>query len=331
MLRPFICTAVAAFALSAAAQKSDCAPNLIGHNVCEDIEGIAAELSRSLPLKVAENLDMVQATADGVRLRITYRLSSDAITQLRNTENAAYITAWKRQAFASVCQTDPTSALLGLGGEIDLVYQAPDQGRVLNFTLSTLQCAVEGFPVDAEAQEMDEGEPMPPAPPPVDKFSGPGWVKDVPNPTYERYRSTFSTGMETSPEIVSHRVKPSMLKVWGAAFRLENVIGSALAKEQFEHGEFDPDFWSLDLDYLGDEYIMHAERFIDVRTREHGDAVKRQIDREADDKDLIARSGWGGIVARGVAILLDWRGLLALLLAWMTYNLIRESRAAKTP
>lgn len=92
-----------------------------------------------------------------------------------------------------------------------------------------------------------------------------------------------------------------------SAFRTENLIGSAIATElapQYRvdmYGRptqflYEADFDPLDADYLSG-YEEYADRFATVLTRQQGEALKNNIDRETADREILARSGIPGFVA----------------------------------
>jgi hypothetical protein len=153
------------------------------------------------------------------------------------------------------------------------------------------------------------GQDLAPAPPAAPKSTG--WVQG-PNPTYDNFRFTTLPGMEAAPETINGMetrgivAKPSGAEVWGAAFRLENVVGSMLSREQNPDplATFDPDF-----DPLSDENLEgfedFSDRFIDVRSALQSEALKRQITREMQDRETLMRAGLGGVGAMLVAGTVD--------------------------
>lgn len=158
--------------------------------------------------------------------------------------------------------------------------------------------------MNSEAEPPALPQAQTPAPNP-----GKGWVSG-PNPTYDNFRLTTLPGMEAAPETVNGMetrgvvTKPNGGEVWGAAFRLENVVGSMLAREQMPLAAWTPDFDPLSNENL-EGYENFADRFIDTRSPEQSEILKRQIDRELADRDTIARAGFGGVGAAMVAGILD--------------------------
>lgn len=167
---------------------------------------------------------------------------------------------------------------------------------------------------DAEAQEggaePQNGQQIIPETIPAAPNAPRGFETGKPNPTYEQFQATTVPGMEAAPEQVSgletsgQITKPNGDAVWGAAFRLENVVGSMLSKEKTDFGEWEEGFNPLDPEHL-EGYEQFADRFIDARTPTRMEQIKRQIDRELRDRDIIHRSGWDGIGAMLVAGTVD--------------------------
>ena len=100
-----------------------------------------------------------------------------------------------------------------------------------------------------------------------------------------------------------------------AAFRLENLIGSTWARESadlYERDAFgqvsglaiDEAFNPMtDENLAGYEHV--ASRFVDVHTPQQNEALKRNIDREQADRDVIERAGVAGFAATLAAGTLD--------------------------
>ncbi|WP_290494523.1 LPD23 domain-containing protein [Hyphomonas sp. UBA4494] len=157
----------------------------------------------------------------------------------------------------------------------------------------------------AAAAELAAPEPEPEAP-----ALPKGFVPAASNPTYDQFRATTVPGMEAAPELVSGMetngtiARPDGGAVWGAAFRLENVVGSWLSKEKVDYGEWEEGFNPLDQANL-EGYEQHADRFIDARTSTRMEQIKRQIDRETADRETLARSGLGGVGAQIIAGTID--------------------------
>lgn len=96
-------------------------------------------------------------------------------------------------------------------------------------------------------------------------------------------------------------VAPSADDVIGAAFRQENVIGS-LISHQWAGGERDPNYNPWD-DIAGTPYEADWEKFVAVGNKGQTEALKRQIDMEAADRNtLAAAGGWGLLASIGAGV-----------------------------
>jgi len=93
----------------------------------------------------------------------------------------------------------------------------------------------------------------------------------------------------------------STKEVIKAAFRTENTVGSFLSND-VERSKINPDFDPFD-DIEGFE--QYATSFVDTNTPEEVQAVKNQITRENQDKELLDQSGWVGTSASLAAGILD--------------------------
>lgn len=96
---------------------------------------------------------------------------------------------------------------------------------------------------------------------------------------------------------------PGTLETLGAAYRQENVIGSALARHQPPRKtdeNYDP--WA---DIKGTEYEQHFERFADMYSADDGQALKAQIDMETKDREILNASGWVGTATSMLAAVTD--------------------------
>ena len=100
---------------------------------------------------------------------------------------------------------------------------------------------------------------------------------------------------------------PDFSETFGAAFRTENMIGSAASSEAYgaDIGNIDYDFdpWAR---IANTPYEPYYEQFSRAMNEDHFEAIRADIDRENRDRDIIARSGITGIVALMAA------GVLAL-------------------
>lgn len=88
-------------------------------------------------------------------------------------------------------------------------------------------------------------------------------------------------------------VLPTAGEVWGAAYRLENTVGSWMSSDAtiYERTEgYDP------FDEIGD-YEDFADRFIEAKSPEHTAAIKAQIDREKADQQALQAGGGLGFLA----------------------------------
>lgn len=105
--------------------------------------------------------------------------------------------------------------------------------------------------------------------------------------------------------------EPSMAEVFGAAFRVDNTLGSYLAQED------DPDTAAVPgYDAFSDiaGYEEFAAAFVDSRSPADTLRVKRQIDREQKDRQTIAAGGGWGVFASILAGTLDPLFLPAMLI-----------------
>lgn len=100
---------------------------------------------------------------------------------------------------------------------------------------------------------------------------------------------------------------PSFMATLGAAFRQENIVGSAISRagnfiEAGDTSTIDPDY-----DVFGDlaGYEDEADRFVEVFNPNHAAALKSQIDMERRDRDTLAASGWQGVAMSMGASVVD--------------------------
>lgn len=81
---------------------------------------------------------------------------------------------------------------------------------------------------------------------------------------------------------------PTTGEIYGAAFRTENTVGSWLNDSTSGYGrKFDPSFDPYDSEYLKG-YEQYASRFEGAKNRQHGDAIKEQIQKEIDDRKILS-------------------------------------------
>jgi hypothetical protein len=126
-----------------------------------------------------------------------------------------------------------------------------------------------------------------------------GLINDADNPTFNR----LSAGLQDQPDPSVER--PSSAALWGAAFRTENVVSSIMSREPgLLDNEIDDEFNPITDENLAG-YENYSDRFYNVFNERQNAALKRQIDREQSDRDIIARSGIAGFGAAMAAGTLD--------------------------
>lgn len=123
------------------------------------------------------------------------------------------------------------------------------------------------------------------------------------NPTFNTLRvlkaeSASTPDMQTKPDM------PSSAEIWSAAFRTENVVGSMIAAGDMNEQGYEEGFNPLTTENLKG-YEDYLERFTFVNNSQHNEALKRQIDREREDRKTLAQSGAMGTVAQIAAGTLD--------------------------
>ena len=108
--------------------------------------------------------------------------------------------------------------------------------------------------------------------------------------------------------------EPEMMKTFGAAFRLDNIVGAIASNKARGNGEFDPNFdWGKSFRELPIGYqIDFGKNFALAENQEHFDAIKGQIDQEMEDRNYLASSGWKGVTAELSAGLLDPLNLIPI-------------------
>jgi hypothetical protein len=103
------------------------------------------------------------------------------------------------------------------------------------------------------------------------------------------------------------RPDPAFLETVGAAFRQENLIGSALTSRSLSIS--DEDYFKVEPDYdvYNDikGYESYADKFEQVYNRNAAQAVKADIDQEKKDRDILSASGWTGYALSVGASILD--------------------------
>jgi len=108
-------------------------------------------------------------------------------------------------------------------------------------------------------------------------------------------------------------VDPSMIDVFGAAFRTQNTIGSALASRgQPNPYEIEDGFDAID--YVKDDpkFAPYVDEFSGIFNRKAADAKKIQIDREERDRRTVEAGGMMGIVGSVAAGVFDLPTLLPI-------------------
>tara|TARA_R100000808_G_scaffold6274_1_gene18764 strand:- start:42 stop:2957 length:2916 start_codon:yes stop_codon:yes gene_type:complete len=120
----------------------------------------------------------------------------------------------------------------------------------------------------------------------------------------------FVTGLLEPLPILSRRLpladkedSPGFLDALGPAFRIENTVGSALARDWSEHApveNYDPSE-----DIQATPYELFGSRFALSESPEETHAIMRQVDREIADRKLIDEAGVGGFLAMLAAGALD--------------------------
>lgn len=287
-------------------------------DACAYAESVEIAFRHQTPIILTEAITLAEVSAAGSTITANYIIERDSEDNLPKDDFV--IRSWEERRKNELCSNGPTSGFLRLGGHLILRYSLSsgllwNESRIDEGTCNSLL----GLSVvNVETEPPANLQPQKPAP-----NLGKGWVSG-PNPTYDNYRLTIIPGTEAPPTIINGMemrgviTKPSAAQIWGAAFRLENVFGSTLAREQMPPAEWTPDF-----DALSDENLKGYEdfsgRFIDIRSPEQSEVMKRQIDRELADKKTLENAGIQGNLAIGAAILLDWRGILGLgglLLIW---------------
>jgi hypothetical protein len=102
---------------------------------------------------------------------------------------------------------------------------------------------------------------------------------------------------------------PSMMDTWGAAFRTQNTIGSAIANS----GIPDPtvvdqgqeDFNAIDFVKDDPKYSPFVESFAGIRNKRAAEAQKLRIDQELQDQRTLSAAGGMGAIAQMAAGVVD--------------------------
>jgi len=114
---------------------------------------------------------------------------------------------------------------------------------------------------------------------------------------------------ETADEIQAHQFEqPGWGKLFGAAFRTENNVGSMIAREDMpdpfrKQDGFD---WNARYGALSPEVrYEHGHKFVDLHNDRAFEAEAARIDREMKDRRDLEAGGWRGTVAVMAAGILD--------------------------
>jgi hypothetical protein len=113
-----------------------------------------------------------------------------------------------------------------------------------------------------------------------------------------------SYGLPQIPNDNPELKTPQFNEALGAAFRLENTVGSALVdlpyKEHFSREIIDREF---DLTEKLEEYdlVPYADSFTEVFNDEQFDRQAQKLEGELKDREILANSGWRGFAANVVA------------------------------
>ena len=112
--------------------------------------------------------------------------------------------------------------------------------------------------------------------------------------------SILSTDLSKIAPVGETKDGPSLSDTFGAAFRQENIIGSMVSTDGdaihsgFDLDQYDPEFNPND--HI-EGYELFAEEFAYTNDVEQVEAVKRQIDKEQADREMLSNAGVMGMVA----------------------------------
>lgn len=113
----------------------------------------------------------------------------------------------------------------------------------------------------------------------------------------------------TADEMTAHEFdQPGFGRLFGAAFRTENMVGSMLAREDAVDPYRKQDGFDWNARYKGLPEAMrvdHGDQFIDIHNDAAFDQKQREIERQLEDKRLLAMGGWRGTVAAMTAGIVD--------------------------
>jgi hypothetical protein len=93
--------------------------------------------------------------------------------------------------------------------------------------------------------------------------------------------------------------KPDWSSTFGAAFRQDNTVGAVFSHETIPQDVEDGfNAWES---IKGSKYERRWKSFVDTRSTRASDAVKRQIDREEEDRRLLDAAPWGQSLTAQIA------------------------------
>lgn len=126
-------------------------------------------------------------------------------------------------------------------------------------------------------------------------------------PLLDRETTTTTPAFGTRPTArvtQQNQAEPSTGDVFGAAFRTENTIGSIFADETPLTGRRDIDpAYDPFANISG--YELQSDNFVDASSDEEVELIKKQIDRETTDRQLIESAGATGVIATLAAGVFD--------------------------
>lgn len=104
--------------------------------------------------------------------------------------------------------------------------------------------------------------------------------------------------------------RPSIGDTWGASIRTQNEIGSIYAREDVPNPKTVEDGFNPYTYNKGTKYETLTDQFADVHNQASAEALRRQIDREEEDRRTVAASGFMGFLTDAAAGLLSPTTLL---------------------
>lgn len=104
---------------------------------------------------------------------------------------------------------------------------------------------------------------------------------------------------------------PGFRALTGAAFRMENTIGSYLASQSASLDPYEDDGYDPWPDIKDNPlFLKHQDRFLRVSNSAYAEALKADIIREEEDRKILEAGGIYGLAAGMAAGLFDWTTLL---------------------